>query len=219
MDQQNWFYRHSNQQFGPVSRDEVIHQIGLGLLTAESYVWTEGMENWLPVGLTPELAAFLPAAPAQRPQSVTVFGILNIVFGSLSLMCFPAAFVVSSLSFLPQQETTSIVLPPQMEVFSHVQNGVGLVFALVSLISGIGLLKLKKWARQLAYGYGWVSIGWKILSLIISAILYASILKQVSSETAPIIIGSMCGWPIGLIYPILLVIFMRKPHVIEACRK
>ena len=219
MDQQNWFYRHNNQQFGPVSRDDILHQISLGLLTAESYVWTEGMENWQPVGLTPELAAFLPAGVAQRPQSVTVFGILNIVFGGMSLMCSP----VGIISILIPQPNSPFQLGGGMKLYTLVSYGIGMIMAVVLLTSGIGLLKLKNWARQTAFVYGWIAIGWSILGVIITGLLLSSNLRDVSQEALPAaiggMVGGMCGGLIGLIYPVLLIIFMRKPHVIEACRK
>jgi hypothetical protein len=221
MDEQIWFYRKNDQQIGPVSRDEIIRLLMLRELSADSYVWTEGIENWQPIGQIPDLAGFIPAGQVrQRPQSVTVLGILNIVFGGMSLLCSPLGII----GLLIPQPDSPFQLSPGMKIFSLVGYLVGIVFAGVLLASGIGLLNLKKWARQAAYIYGWVAICWGILGTIINGLLFSTSLRNVPSEAMPAIIGGMVGGVcggmcVGLIYPIILVIFLRKPHVIEACSR
>jgi len=221
VNEQNWFYRKNDQQFGPVSRDEVIRLLMLRELTAGSFVWAEGMENWQPIGQIPDLAGFIPAGQGrQRPQSVTVLGILNIVFGGMSLLCSPFGI----LSLLIPQPNSPFQLSAEMKVFSLVGYAVGFVFAAVLLASGIGLLNLKKWARQAAYVYGWVAICWGVLGAIANGFMLSSSLRDLPSEAMPAvvggIVGGMCGGMcIGLIYPIILIIILRKPDVIEACSR
>ncbi|MBL7214085.1 MAG: DUF4339 domain-containing protein [Phycisphaerae bacterium] len=220
MEQQNWFYRLNNQQVGPVAQEQIIQLMIQCILTADSYVWAEGMENWQRIEQIPELAAFMPTGQApQRPKSVTVLGILNIVFGGLTLLCAPFGII----SLLMPQPNSPFQMTEMMKLFSLVGYGIGFVFAIVLLASGIGLLNLKKWARQAAYLYGWFAICWGILGTIANGIMFSSSLSNVSPEAMPVvvggIIGGMCGGLIGLIYPVVLIIFLRKPHVIQACNK
>ena len=220
MDQQNWFYRLNDQQVGPVGQDQIIHLVTQQVLTADSYVWSEGMENWQRVEQIAELAAFLPAGQSgQRPTSVTVLAILNIVFGGLGLLCSPFGII----SLLMPQPHSPFQLSEAMKQFSLFGYALGFVFAIVLLASGIGLLNRKKWAHQAAYIYGWVAICWGIIGAIANGIMFSSSLKGVSPEAMPMvvggIVGGICGGMLGLIYPIILIIFLRKPHVIEACNK
>ena len=220
MEQQQWFYRQNDQQFGPVGRDEIINQIHMGLLTPDSYVWTQGMENWQTVGQTPELAAFSPIgiAPA-KPTSVTVLGTLNIIFGGMNLLCSP--FAILSV-FIPQPDP-AFQLSAGMRLYTLVSVILSMIMAVVLIACGIGLLKLRSWARQTAYVYGWIAFVWGILGIIISAVLLSTSFSGMSENAMPAmiggIVGGMCGGLIGLVYPLLLIIYMRKPHVIEACNK
>jgi len=218
MEQQNWFYRLNDQQVGPVAQDQVIHLITQQILTADSYVWAENMENWLCIEQIPELAAFLPQGK-ERPTCITVLGILNIVFGGLGLLCSPFGII----GLLMPQPNSPFQLTPEMRMFSLIGYGFGFVFAIVLLASGIGLLNLKKWARQATCIYGWTAIVWGILSSIANGIMFSSRLSGTSPEEMPVVIGGivggMCGGLLGLIYPVILIIFMRKPHVIQACNK
>jgi hypothetical protein len=95
--------------------------------------------------------------------------------------------------------------------------------AIVLLACGIGLLHLKKWARETTLVYGWIALAWGILGTIITAILFSSNLSGASQEELPVVVGSiiggMCGGLVGLIYPVILIVYMRKPHVVEACQK
>lgn len=220
MEQQNWFYLLNNQQVGPVSRDEITRLIAEQILTPDSYVWAEGMEDWQLIGQIPEFAAIIPAGyKPPRPQSVTVLGILNIVFGGMSLMCSPLGII----GLIMPQPNSPFQMTAGMKLFAFTGYIFGFIFAVVLLVSGIGLLKLKSWARQAAYIYGWVAIVWGILGLFVNLILFMPNLSGVSQEAMPAviggIIGGMCGGVLGLIYPAILVIFLRKPHVIEACNQ
>ena len=73
-DQQDWLYTDSqgNQQ-GPVSADELQQLGAAGAIHAETNVWTEGLEEWIPAsqveGLVPPAQTpHEEAAPAHQPQ-------------------------------------------------------------------------------------------------------------------------------------------------------
>jgi hypothetical protein len=62
MDQ--WFYVWHNQQTGPCSQEQLRALIESWQLRAQDMVWKQGMANWAPIHLVPELAQFLPREPA-----------------------------------------------------------------------------------------------------------------------------------------------------------
>lgn len=69
---QSWYYTDAaGQQTGPVSQEQLQQLAANGQINAQTNVWTEGMENWLPAtqiqGLLP--AAAVTANPYSPPQS------------------------------------------------------------------------------------------------------------------------------------------------------
>ena len=222
MSDRMWFYFKNEQQCGPVSRDEIARLLTAGDLTTDTMVWSEGMEHWKPIRQIPDLASVGSTGQiGQRPRCVTVLGILNIIFGGMSLLCSPLGVI----ALLAPQPNTQFEFSEGFRIFSLVGYAVGFVFAIVLLASGIGLLNLKRWARQTAYAYAWAAICWALLSSVINAVLMLSVNVGDMPPEARAgfyggMVGGMCGGMcIGLIYPIILLVYMRKPDVIEACSK
>lgn len=58
-----WFYARDQQQYGPVSEEELRRLLQRGELSTEDLVWREGMPEWIPASSVAELATPLPPAP------------------------------------------------------------------------------------------------------------------------------------------------------------
>jgi hypothetical protein len=147
----------------------------------------------------------------EKPTSVIVFGILNIVFGIFGMLFSPLtifALVISSGS----EEITE-----GYEIFLLLMNVVGFGFSIWLLILGIGLLAMKKWARRGSILYAWLGI---LLSVVEMAVnILARIFGWVTvpeSGVAEYIIGICISLVGGLIYPVLLLIFMQTARVKQA---
>jgi len=56
-------------QYGPVTADEVRHWIADGRLNGQSLAWAEGATEWKPLGSFPEFAEALRAKASPEPQS------------------------------------------------------------------------------------------------------------------------------------------------------
>jgi hypothetical protein len=61
-----WYYGSQGQQSGPVSEMELRRLLATGVLTQQTLVWRDGMEEWKPVAAVPELLA----PPVQAMQSL-----------------------------------------------------------------------------------------------------------------------------------------------------
>jgi len=104
----------------------------------------------------------------QRPISVNVFGILNIVFacfgilGTVASLCllFGAAASNNPVAKVIQENATYMA-------YLKVMIPVGILASITLLVAGIGLLMLKNWARYLSIGFGIYGV----LSGLIGAIL------------------------------------------------
>jgi uncharacterized RDD family membrane protein YckC len=66
---QNWYYARGNDQFGPVTMDQLKSLIGTGQVQMADLVWTEGMAQWVPelVSQTTANPYIAPPPPAANP--------------------------------------------------------------------------------------------------------------------------------------------------------
>jgi len=165
----------------------------------------------------------------QRPASVTVFGVLNIVFGALGLVAI--IFSAIALMVVPTGSTNNPVLEimrnsPGYAAWMKMAIPLGILASGVSIAAGIGLLKLRRWGRSLSIGYGIYAIVAGVLGVMLSFIFVMQPLMQQASqksgpEAAALIggaIGGTIGGCFGMIYPVLLLIFMFRPKVAAAFR-
>ncbi|BDS08109.1 hypothetical protein NT6N_31490 [Oceaniferula spumae] len=68
-EQQQWYYIDAaGQQVGPIAGEQLHDYVSAGHITADSQLWTEGMEEWLPASQFDGLIPAAPAAPVATPQ-------------------------------------------------------------------------------------------------------------------------------------------------------
>jgi hypothetical protein len=161
----------------------------------------------------------------KRPTSVTVFGVLNIVFAIFGLF----ALIVSVMLFLPHADIKNPVIQlihdnPAYAAWMHASMALGLLAAAAKLAAGIGLLKLRPWARQLSIIYAIYAMVMVVVGTVVNYFfLLRPMLEQAHQKQGPEAVGAMAGaiggtigGCFGLIYPILLLVFMVRPNVVAA---
>jgi uncharacterized membrane protein YGL010W len=98
---------------------------------------------------------------------------------------------------------------------------IGVVFGIVLIASGIGLLLLQNWARILAIIYSVLEMIFVVAGAVFSQrLVMQAMTAQVHGAPAGVMavvaqISLALGIVIGLAYPVLLLIFMTRPKVIE----
>jgi hypothetical protein len=163
----------------------------------------------------------------QRPISVTVFAVLNLVFATIGII----AVIASAFTLFVMADAKNPVVKimqdsPVMQTWMMVSVPLGLAACVALLASGIGLLGLKPWARTLAIGYAIYGILSCILGTIMNYVfLFGPLMEQAQHTRGPEAaaaiggaIGGLIGGCLGLIYPVLLLIFMLLPKVAAAFR-
>lgn len=65
-----WYYNLNGQQAGPVEEDEMRAMLASGMVRAETLVWRDGMEGWLPVVRTPEWSMQLASPGVTSPYAL-----------------------------------------------------------------------------------------------------------------------------------------------------
>ncbi|MDP6438538.1 MAG: hypothetical protein QGH74_02790 [Candidatus Brocadiia bacterium] len=146
---------------------------------------------------------------ANRPTSVTVFGVLNIALGALHIIGW-RSWLVTMFRVVGVIGDEALLL--SWVVASHV---VALVATIVLIAAGVGLLGLKPWARTASIVYAIYAIVAWILRVVINPTL---VLPQAASTIGGTL-GRTCALVVALVYPFLLISFMTSPKVVAAFRK
>ena len=144
-----------------------------------------------------------------KPAAVTVFGVLNCVFGGMGVLCTPI-----SIGLILIGRTMEIVWGYKIYLFISSVIGIGFSAWLLSL--GIGLLKLKGWARRGSIIYSIIAIVWGIAGAGLNLVALSLGWITIPQGQFPAMVGGMCGGIGGLIYPVLLLIFMQTEKVKKA---
>lgn len=205
------------REYGPITADQIRQWITEGRADAKTPVCLDGTTEWKPLGMYPELAGFVstpaggvPVAAAKPPASIKVFGILNIVFGAMGVLCSPLSLI--SLPMMSKQLGYSPFMIHWM-VFSVL---LGVAGGVVMLASGIGLLKFQSWARKLAVYYSIFGCVMALISPVITFMNLPTGGPNPEAQKFGAIFGTVIGLAIGLTYNILLIVFLSKPAVKQA---
>ena len=163
----------------------------------------------------------------QRPPAVTIFGILNIVFAAFGAFGILASLVMLSMPMASNNPALRMMREnPAYMAWMKLSIPLGLLASAALLVSGIGLLCLKGWARLLAIGYAIYALISRTAGMILNFFfVIRPMLQTAHHQQGPEAIGAIAGvfgGAIGgcfsLVYPILLLIFMTRPKVVAAFR-
>jgi GYF domain 2 len=224
-----WYYSKGGQQFGPISQEQLQGLFGNGTLTPDDLVWAEGMSEWVPGRHVPGLLApgvaqpgmapvpgmpygqplgYAAPAPA-RPTSVTVIAVIGIIFGSLGVL--GSICGVIALPFIRNQMAAQGKTMPTSSAWVFISAFLGIALGGLLLAASISALRLTPWARTGLLVYAGLSI---VIHLISSGVNFAQMSGQATTPMQTgIMVGSLIG---GMIFPVCILYFMTRPHVVAA---
>jgi hypothetical protein len=143
---------------------------------------------------------------------LTVFGILNIAFGALGMLCTPFSLL---LTLRPDANNPITQIIQENAAYRYWMVG--------STVAGIGLLRMQNWGRVVSFGYAVYAILAGVIGMLVTVLVLIPALKPQGGDPAAMagMIGGVAGGVIGgciaLVYPILLLIFLNRPQVRAAC--
>jgi hypothetical protein len=164
----------------------------------------------------------------RKPTSITVFGIMNVVFAAMGLCGLAWLLIATQLPIEqgdnPLEEFTT---DTTFTRFTIAQQVMGFVVTVLLLVAGIGLINGKPYGRKASIIYAivvillsLVTLGFNIAYIMLPALAAANEVSDGQEKMTLIIAGSavgiqpICGW----IYPILLLIFMNRAPVVNYMR-
>ena len=158
----------------------------------------------------------------QRPISVTVFGILNIGYALWTFVGLLLMGIALRMNLSANPALAALNSDPVYKAWSHFSVVIGVVFGIVLIASGIGLLLQQNWARILAIIYSVLEMIVVVAGAVFTQrVMMQTMTAQVHGAPAGVIaafaqIGLVVGIVIGLAYPVLLLVFMTRPKVVES---
>lgn len=165
----------------------------------------------------------------QRPTVVTVFGILNIVFGALGLSCAPCSLLWTLKPDIlprgpgPNPVAEILVNSPDLRNWYIFSTVLGTLASALLLVAGIGLLNMKSWGRTLSIAYAIYALINTLANLVVQYFLLIVPLMEKGRGQPQAMAGAIGGaivWTLAgltaLIYPIILLCFMYTPTVVKA---
>jgi hypothetical protein len=176
------------------------------------------------IGFTLRLKLTGTKTMRQRPIVIMVFGILNIGFALFKCAGLLLGALVMNANPGGNPAVAALRNNPTYAEWNHVSMVVTAIFGIMLVASGIGLLLLQNWARVLAMVYAALDILFVGMGAIFTQKVLAPLMaSQIHGPSAAIVemsmkVGFVFGLLFGMAYPILLLIFMTRPQVVEACK-
>jgi hypothetical protein len=160
----------------------------------------------------------------QRPAAVSFFGFLNIVFAVFAIFGALGALGDLALQGVPDDGKNPIVAlmkNPAYVTWVKTTIPMNLLYCALFFFSGIGLLRLAEWGRKLSIACGvygiLLNVGVAATNFNFSQHASSNNIPAHGSPTADLVIAMM-GAVFGLIYPVVLIVYMRRPEITAAFR-
>ena len=159
----------------------------------------------------------------RRPTGVTVFAILGILFGMIGLLSNLGSLLVFffrdavPMPASPVDEMVDDSFGYQLYYLTTL--GLGILFSVVLLMAGIGLLKMSLRARTLIIIYAIYAIPATIVTKVVDVlVLFSSSQMGEQTEEQQIIAFIFVGVAIlfafiSLIFPVAILIYFSRPSV------
>ena len=183
---------------------------------------------------TPEQYAVPPLPERKASGSVVALGVISIIYAVLFRLCCGVVSLLSGLfasglvymvSDLPQLEgapgqSLEMMSSGPMKAYTLINGFVLLVLGGMLLAGGIGLLKLRPWARILSLGAAAAEIVWVLISFVINIFFINPMTIQVMPDQGPeasqmvggVIVSIFVAFA-GLVYPIVLLICLNLTSI------
>jgi hypothetical protein len=172
-----------------------------------------------------------PAVQASgRPTSITALAGIGIVLGSLTVLCKPAGLFIQLLMPMPADPATGAPNPvielirsdPAIRLFMIGSTITGTLLSLLLLMSSLGSLALKRWARAGMLCYAALAVVMMTVTLLVNTLFVGPEMERAIRQSGikqPPGMALMDGW-VGIVimlvlnlwYPVLIFAYFTRPR-------
>ncbi len=170
----------------------------------------------------------------RTPTSVIVLSIIGIIWSVLVLLSLLWSIAAWFIHFGPPNPALeTLKTDPVYITVTVISTILNIAITSLLLVASIGSLRLRTGARRTMIIYAWLEIGKLILSTILSVTYIMPKMNAVMAAAIPpgspgaspgmihtmmtiSMIGGVCFAVVFLAYPICLLYFFSRPHVIDA---
>jgi hypothetical protein len=168
-----------------------------------------------------------PPLPVKRPASVTVIAILQIIFQSLALLGVLVG-VAQLTGVWPQDEQTKMMYDDSLfRGWAIVSLPIGAIVATLWIVTCVGLLRMRPWARPTAIGLVVFGMVMQVAGMVMQIYIFkAGPLSELVKDSPHVVQLAMTMALVmvivvailGLGYGVLLLILLNRRVVVEAFR-
>lgn len=165
----------------------------------------------------------LPAVLNTRPTSLTVLGVLGIIFGAAGILCVGGLLAYGLIKGDPNMEHA----PPTMMMVNIGLTAIGVVLSLFLMIGSIGLLNLRPWSRSLMLVWAWVDLIFDAAKFAICVFYILPIIMElfqtypppgVTPQVMPMVrIASIAQWGVIFLvtagFSVFILLVLSRPNV------
>ena len=173
-------------------------------------------------------------APSGRPTSITALAGVGIVLGSVMVLCKPAGLFIQLLMPMPADPQTGAPNPvielirndPAIRFFMIASTITGTLLSLLLLMSSLGSLALKRWARAGMLCYAALALVMMTVTLTVNGLFVGPEVERAVRQSGvkqPPGMAFMEGWVgvvimlvLNLWYPVLIIFYFTRPSARRA---
>lgn len=155
--------------------------------------------------------------------NMKALGIVEIVFGSLGLMAMPMLWVTKALARDPfSKRVNELTWEGPVGTWMTFAIAAGTVMAVLLIVAGTGVIKLRPWARKLSMVYAVYNLFIVVVGQIINIVyLYPAMAKLADQMPGPVaragmtggVVGGIAGGLFSLMLPVALLVILTRRDV------
>lgn len=174
-------------------------------------------------------ASVIPYAKAGvdvRPAPVTTLAAIGVVLGVMGLLCKPASLAITLFLRLPQPDPmlTAVQNNPMLRAFTTVDALTGMLMCALLVLSSIGCVSLKDWARLGMLCYAVLALA---LTAVVQGVSHFVLAPELEQALRGAGAASQHPWAqswwaqaVGLVlrtwFPILILVYFNRADVKQA---
>lgn len=203
------------KEYGPVTAGQLRQWISEGRAGGQTQVKSEGASDWMLLSTVPEFADVFRAPPliasgaaGAKPPVVRILAFIMFAVAGISAV-WQVLGIISVFRYASQGAP-----PFNLGAIHYIGWIIGAVRLPVHVITGIGLLRGREWARRLAIGLSIFLVlygGWGLLQTLTWAGKVAANDPQFLLRSPQFLIGSLWSVAVFLFNIATVVILTRKP--------